>query len=188
MQYFNSRPTLCSPARSHAEQSSSEDSLSSDALESETPLEAPSLKPVRDTEVSSQQDPDHGGHTSGAGYMGAAVPMNVDDGGDLGFDPQPDMVLETFKAPGLGEQPPLMDGGKPAPPATSVQAELPSGLSTALRSASIVDEHRALMGAVIKKIQSAESGLNESCLGLIRAFEVYFCKPFGDCHSMSSSP
>ena len=81
MQYFNSRPTLCSPARSHAEQSSSEDSVSLDALERETPLEAPSLKPGRDTEVSSQQDPDQGGHTSGAGYTGATVPMSVD--GDL---------------------------------------------------------------------------------------------------------
>ena len=65
-------------------------------------------------------------------------------------------------------------GGPPAPPATSVQAELPGGLSTALKSASIVDEHRALMGAVIEKIQSAQSGLNESCLSLIKGFEVCF--------------
>ena len=102
MQYFNLRHTLCSPARSRAEQSSSEDSLSSDALESETPPEAPSPKPGRDTEVSSQQDPDQGGHTSGAGYTGATVPMSIDGGGDLRFGPQPDAVLETFKAPGSG--------------------------------------------------------------------------------------
>ena len=82
------------------------------------------------------------------------------------------MVLETFKAPGSGEQPPL--GGLPAPPAASVQAELPGGLSTALKSVSIIDEHRALMGAVIEKIQSAESGLNESCISLIKGFEVCF--------------
>ena len=43
-----------------------------------------------------------------------------------------------------------------------------------LKNASIVDEHRALMGAVVEKIQSAKSGLNESCLGLIKAFEVCF--------------
>ena len=100
--------------------------------------------------------------------------MNIDGGGDLGFGPQPDTVLETFKAPGLGERPPLTGGGKPAPPATSVQAELSGGLSTALKSASIVDEHRALMGAVIEKIQSAKRGLNESCLSLIKGFEVCF--------------
>lgn len=170
VQLFNCRHTLCSPTRSHAEQSSSEDSLSSDALESETPPEAPSPKPARYTEVSSQEDPDQGRHASGAGYMGATVPMNVDGGGDLRFGPQPDTVLETFKAPGLGEQPPLMEGGKPALPATSVKAELQGGLSTALKNASIVDEHRALMGVVIEKIQSAESGLNESCLSLIKGF------------------
>ena len=62
----------------------------------------------------------------------------------------------------------------PVPPATSVQPELPDTLSTALKSASIVDEHRALMGAVIEKIQSAESGLNDSCISLIRGFEVCF--------------
>ena len=98
--------------------------------------------------------------------------MLVDGGGNLGFGPQSDTVLETFKALRSGEQPRLTGGGPPAPPATSVQAELSGGLSTALKSASIVDEHRALMGAVIEKVQSAESGLNESCLSLIKDFEV----------------
>ena len=69
-----------------------------------------------------------------------------------------------------------MGGGLLTPSATSIHADLPSGLSTALRSASIVDEHRTLMGAVVGKIQSAESGLNESCLGLIKAFEVWFLR------------
>ena len=45
-----------------------------------------------------------------------------------------------------------------------------------LRSVSIIDEHRALMGAVIEKIQSVESGLNESCLSLIKGFEVCFLR------------
>lgn len=78
--------------------------------------------------------------------------MRVHGGGDLRFGPQPDTFRETFKAPGSGEQPPLTGGGLPTLPATSVQAELLGGLSTALRSASIVDEHRALMGAVVEKI------------------------------------
>ena len=42
----------------------------------------------------------------------------------------------------------------------------------ALRGASVVDEHRVLMGAVIKKLQSAESGLNEACNSLLTGFEV----------------
>ena len=81
--------------------------------------------------------------------------MIVDGEGDLRFVPQPNTVLETFKAPGSGRQPPFTKGGEPGPPATSVQAELQGGLFTALKSASIIDEHCALMGAVIEKIQSA---------------------------------
>ena len=40
----------------------------------------------------------------------------------------------------------------PVPLATSVQLEVSDALLVALKSASIVDEHRALMGAVIEKI------------------------------------
>lgn len=83
--------------------------------------------------------------------------MFVDGKGNLGFGLRPDTVLETFGALGSGEQLPLTGGGPPALPATSVQAELPGGLSTVLKSASIVDEHRTLMGAVIEKIQPTES-------------------------------
>ncbi|EMS46980.1 hypothetical protein TRIUR3_30728 [Triticum urartu] len=42
----------------------------------------------------------------------------------------------------------------------------------ALRSASIVDEHRILMGAVIEKVQSAKSGLNEAYSSLLTGFEA----------------
>ena len=62
----------------------------------------------------------------------------------------------------------------PAPPGTSIQPGVPDTLLAALKGASIIDEHRALMGAVIEKIQSAESGLNESYVSLIRGFEVCF--------------
>ena len=65
-----------------------------------------------------------------------------------------------------------MAGGQPTLLVSSVQAELPGDLLTALKNASIVDEHRALMGEVVERIQSAESGLNASCLSLIKAFEV----------------
>ena len=149
---------LHSPARSHAGQSSSEDSLDSDALASETPPQAPSPKSGRDTGVSSRQDPDQGGHIPGAKHAGM------------------DTAPGTSRVLGLSKQPPLMAGVLPTTPASSVQAELPGGLSTALKSVSIIDEHRTLMGVVIEKIQSAKSGLNESCLGLIKAFEVCFLR------------
>ena len=35
-----------------------------------------------------------------------------------------------------------------------------------------MDEHRVLMGAVIEKIQSAKSGLNEAYSSLLTCFEV----------------
>ena len=143
---FNCRHISHSPARSPAGQSSLEDSLSSNAVASETPPGIPFWKSGHDTEVSSQRD-------SG-----------------------PDKVLEAPKAPGLGKRPSSMEGGLPTPPATSAYAELSGGLLTALKNASIIDEHQTLMGAVVGKIQAAESGLNESCLGLIKAFEVWFLR------------
>ena len=62
----------------------------------------------------------------------------------------------------------------PVPSATSVHPEVSDALLVALRDASIVDEHRALMGAVIEKIQSTKSRLDEACISLIRGFEVCF--------------
>ena len=111
--------------------------------------------------------------------------MGVDNGGHLEFGSQPDMILGADTAPESGRQPPSAGGGAHVPPATSVQLEVPDTLSAALKSASIVDEHRALMGAVIEKIQSAENGLNGACIGLIKGFEVCF---FEECHGMDSSP
>ena len=74
--------------------------------------------------------------------------------------------MEASKAPGSGEQPPSIRGGLTTPPATFVYTELPGVLLTVLKNASVVDEHRTLMGAVVGKIQAAESGLNESVLAL----------------------
>ena len=102
--------------------------------------------------------------------------MNVDGGGDRGSGPQPNAVPETLKAPGSGRQPLLNGGGDPAPPATSIQPKVSGGLSTALESASIIDEHRALMGAMIEKVQSAKSGLTEACTSLLTGFEVRIFK------------
>ena len=41
-----------------------------------------------------------------------------------------------------------------------------------LRGASVMDEHRVLMAAVIEKVQSAKSGLNDACSNLLTSFEV----------------
>ena len=60
----------------------------------------------------------------------------------------------------------------PVPPVTSVQLEAPDNLLEALRGASIVDEHRALMGTVIEKVQFIKSGLTEACTSLLTGFEV----------------
>ena len=106
--------------------------------------------------------------------MGEKAPMDVDGGGHLEFGPQPDAIPETNTAPESSRRPPSAGGGVPVSSAISVQPEVSDALLAALKSASIVDEHRALMGAVIEKIQSAESGLNEACISLIKGFEVCF--------------
>ena len=63
-------------------------------------------------------------------------------------------------------------GGASAPSATSTNSEAPKALEEALQRASIMEEHRTLMGAVVEKVQSAKSGLNEAFTSLIRGFEV----------------
>ena len=113
-----------------------------------------------------------GGQTSGAGDMGEKIPMGVVGGSHLEFGSQPDAISETNTAPESNRRPPSDGGGFPVPPTISVQPEVPDALLAALKSASILDEHCALMGAVIENIQSAESGLNEACISLIRGFEV----------------
>ena len=60
----------------------------------------------------------------------------------------------------------------PVPPVTSVQPEAPDNLLEALRGASIVDKHHALMGTVIEKVQFIKSGLTEACTSLLSGFEV----------------
>ena len=57
-------------------------------------------------------------------------------------------------------------------PAASVQPEAPDDLLEALNGASIDEEHRTTMSAVIQKVQSAKSGLSEACAILLTGFEV----------------
>ena len=62
--------------------------------------------------------------------------------------------------------------GKSVMPATSVHQEAPDNLLEALNDASIDEEHRTIMSAVIQKVQSAKSGLTEACTSLLTGFEV----------------
>ena len=79
--------------------------------------------------------------------------------------PEPSVVLEPDRRR-------LYKKGKPATPATSVHPEAPDNLLEALNGASIDEEHRTGMSAVIQKVQSAKSGLTEACTSLLTGFEV----------------
>ena len=59
-------------------------------------------------------------------------------------------------------------------PVPSVQPEAPDNLLEVLNGASIDEEHRTIMSAVIQKVQSTKSGLTEACTSLLTGFEVSF--------------
>ena len=67
---------------------------------------------------------------------------------------------------------PLRKKGKTMTPAASVQPEAPDNLLEALNGASIEEEHRTIMSAVIQKVQLAKSGLTEAYNSLLTGFEV----------------
>ena len=98
--------------------------------------------------------------------------METGDGGHVQFGPQPNTVPETYTAPESGEHPPPREGDVHIPPVTSVQPKAPDNRLEALRGASIVDEHRILMGMVIERLQSVKSGLNKACSSLLIGFGV----------------
>ena len=81
-------------------------------------------------------------------------------------------VPEAHTTPESGKEPPSKEGGAPIPPVTSVHSEAPDTLLEALQSASIVEEHRTLMGTVVEMVQSAKRGLTEACTSLLTGFEV----------------
>ena len=83
----------------------------------------------------------------------------------------PDSAPEPTVAPKSGGRP-LRKKGKTVTPAASVQLEAPDNLLEALNGASIEEEHRTVMSAVIQKVQLAKSGLTEACSSLLTGFEV----------------
>ena len=83
----------------------------------------------------------------------------------------PDSAPEPAVVPESGRRP-LRKKGKTVTPAASVQPEVPDNLLEALNGASIKEEHRTVMSAVIQKVQLAKSGLTEACSSLLTGFEV----------------
>ena len=83
----------------------------------------------------------------------------------------PDSTSEPAVVPESGKRP-LRKKGRTVTSAASVQPEAPDSLLEALKGASIEEEHRTIMSAVIKKVQLAKTGLTEACSSLLTGFEV----------------
>ena len=94
--------------------------------------------------------------------------------------PEPPVVLDSVR------QPPVKRG-KPPVLVAYVHPEAPHSLLEALRGASFDEEHRTIMSAVIKKVQSTKSGLTEACASLLSGFEVSN-QIMRKCYSIDSSP
>ena len=86
-------------------------------------------------------------------------------------DPRPDSMPEPSAGPKSGQRI-LRKKGKT--PVSSVQPEAPDSLLEARNNAFIEEEHRTVMSAVIRKVQSAKSGLTEACTSLLTGFVVSF--------------
>ena len=85
--------------------------------------------------------------------------------------PGPDTAPEPSVVPESGRRAPSKRG-KPTTPVNSVQPEAPDNLLGVINGASIDEEHRTIMSAVIQKVQSAKSRLTEACASLLTGFEI----------------
>ena len=154
---------------------------------------ASSPRPTDDVEVLSQRALNQGeivleapqGDIPDAGRMGGKSPMGSNDGGNK-FGPQPNTAPEPPVVPDSVRRP-LAKGAKPSVPMAFVHPEASDNLLEALRGASIDEEHRTIMSAVVKKVQSAKSGLTEACASLLAGFEVSI-QIMRKCYSIDSSP
>ena len=133
--------------------------------------------PTDNAEVLSQEAPGRGetvpeapqGDLLDSGSQGDGAPESSK------FVPQPNTAPDPLAVPGSSRQPPSKRGKTPVP-MTSVHLEAPDNLLEALRSASIDEEHRIVMSAVVQKVQSAKSELTEACASLLTGFEVSVLK------------
>ena len=64
---------------------------------------------------------------------------------------------------------PALEESKKSAASSSVRSDVRMDL---LEKAAISEEHRTLMGTVIERISSAESGLHEAFMSLLKGFEV----------------
>ena len=130
-------------------------------------------RPTDNVEVLSRDAPSRGEVVLGAprgdlpdpGYQGSETPMGSEFGPRPNTAPEPSMVSDS------GRRSPVK-GGQPPIPVSSVHPEAPDNLLEALRSASIDEEHRTIMSAVIEEVQSAKNGLTKACVSLLTGFEV----------------
>ena len=129
--------------------------------------------PSDDAEVESQKGPNQEevvleapqGDLPDSRLTGGKAPEGSKSGPGPYTAPEPPTVPESDRRR-------LHKKGEPTPPATSVHLEAPDNLLEALNGASINEEHRTVMSAVIQKVQSAKSGLTEACTSLLTGFEV----------------
>ena len=74
------------------------------------------------------------------------------------------------------QYPALEESNQKSPAPSGVRSDV---LRDLLEQAAISEEHRTLMGTVIERISSAESGLHEAFMSLLTGFEVremiYIC-------------
>ena len=104
-----------------------------------------------------------------SGSRGDVVPESSEFGPQLNTVPDPPTDTSS------GRRSPSKEGETPVP-VTSVHPEASDTMLEALRSASIEEEHRTIMSAVIQKVQSAKSGLTEACTSLLTGFKVSVLK------------
>ena len=167
---------MCSPPRAHPEVSSS-GSLSDSEMNSLPTATTP--QPADDTEVLPRRLPERGevtletprGGVPDIGRAGFKIPADRVDESHNRPGSQSNTVQEPSTVPNSGGQP-LVREGEPSVPRTSDVPAAPDSLVEALQGASMDDEHRTLISAVIQKVLSAKSGLTEACTSLLTGFEV----------------
>ena len=130
-------------------------------------------RPTDNVEVLSQRAPSRGevvleapqGDLPDSMPKGGKAPEGSKSGSRSDTAPEPSAVPESDRRH-------LHKKGKPAMPATSVHPEAADNFLEALNGASINEENRIVMSAVIQKVQSAKSGLTEACANLLTGFQV----------------
>ena len=134
---------------------------------------ASSPRRTDDAEVLSQRALNQGetvpevpqGDIPGARRMRGKTPLGPNAEGSKS-SPKPNTAPEPPVVPDSVRQP-LAKGGKSSVPMASVHPEASDNLLEALRGASVDEEHRTIMSAVVEKVRSTKSGLTEAYASLL---------------------